>query len=570
MTGARILVIDDSTTVRKLVEIAMRGSGVEIDFAATGSEGVAQARAVPPDVILLDFLLPDLASVEVCQQLAEELSTSSIPVIVMSANQPSVFAAFQRFPTVIDFVGKPFAPAEIKARLEAALGGRPEGAAPRRRRGTIRPTGAPGQAALPTVLLATATKSLREVLLPRFAQLVGEAGEGAAEAYIDALLAPETVAGIVAACGGLAPARPVEGDLQLRGDLMSTPLLEVLRLLASASVTGTLVIELTDLFRIHVRRGGVLMCTTSRFDEGSLGSTRLASIPTGMLDHARRQQRMEGKPALVTLAQLGAARVADLPAELHGLGSKLLAELLGSTAGRFTWQPSVTLPDYVDAFGRHLSVTSIALGRQRQSPDAVLPPVFLDEVYDRTPRFSEKLGGTHLSGDEQRLLALIDGRYTVREVLGRAEISSERAAAIFSRLRNVDLIRSEALSGVAEVSGGAIAVLDADEEGFVGPMRAHFARRQQPIDVISLSRDQDLGAAVLRLRPRMVMFNTNLVPIEVISRELAPISRAGTIGLTAVIDQADRALVATLLAAGVHAVLAKPIHINEVERFISL
>jgi two-component system OmpR family response regulator len=60
MTGARVLVIDDSTTVRKLVEIAMRGSGVAIDVAATGSEGVAQARAVTPDVVLLDFLLPDL------------------------------------------------------------------------------------------------------------------------------------------------------------------------------------------------------------------------------------------------------------------------------------------------------------------------------------------------------------------------------------------------------------------------------------------------------------------------------------------------------------------------------
>lgn len=570
MTGARILVIDDSTTVRKLVEIAMRGSGVAIDFAATGSEGVAQARAVVPDVILLDFLLPDLSSVEVCQQLSAAMETASVPIVVMSANQASVFAEFARFPTVVEFVGKPFAPAEIKARLEVALAGRAAGAAARRRRGTMRPTGAPPQAVLPPAHLATATQSLREVLLQPFAQLVGGSPDGTAEAYIDALLTPETVASIVATCGGSSQARAVDGDLQLRGDLMSTSLLEVLRLLTSAPVTGTLEIELVDTFWIHVRRGGVLMCTTSRFDEVALGATRRASVPVGMLDHARQLQRTDGKPALVTLAQLGGAPVEALPAELHGHGSKLLAELLGCTAGRFTWTPRVSLPDYVDAFGRHLSVTSVALARQRQSPDTVLPAVFLDEVYDRTPRFSEKLGGTHLSGDEQRLLALIDGRYTVRELLGRAEISSERAAAIFSRLRNVDLIRSEAMSGSPEVSGGAIAVLDLDEEEFVGPLRAHFAHRPQQIEVVSLSHGPAVAAAVLRLRPRMLLFNSQLISLDVITRELAPISRAGTIGLAAVIDQPDRSAVDRLLAAGVHAVLTKPIHINDIERIISL
>ena len=48
MDGSRILVIDDSTTLRKLVEIAMRGTGCEVDFAANGSDGVTRARSAAP------------------------------------------------------------------------------------------------------------------------------------------------------------------------------------------------------------------------------------------------------------------------------------------------------------------------------------------------------------------------------------------------------------------------------------------------------------------------------------------------------------------------------------------
>lgn len=562
---SRVLVIDDSTTLRKLVEIAMRGSGIEIDFAATGSDGVSRARSVRPDAILLDFLLPDLSSTEVCQRLADDSTTSRVPIVVMSANQPSVFASFQKFPTVVDFVGKPFTPSDIRSRLETAVKTPIEHkrARSRSRGNTLRPA-LESTAALPPTLLAAATRSLQEVLSSRLGDRAGEIS--------NILLAPEVIAEIVAAFGGPRHSEPqlVEGDLQLQGNLMTTPLLEVLRLLTSSAATGTLIIELSDRFWIHLRRGGVLMATTSRFDESSLGTVPPSSINTELLANARRIQRAEGKPSLISLAQAGVAQVSDLPAELHAAGGRLLGELLGITAGRFAWNPSATLPEYVDAFGRHLSITSIALSRHRQSAEISLPPVFLEEVYDRTPRFSEKLGGARLSRDEQRLLGLIDGRYTVREILGKADVSMDRAAAIFSRLRNVDLIRTEASSMVQEVAGGAVLVVDSDEDTFVGPLRAHFARRPQPIEVISVDNPQELAQLMMRMRPRLVLFNASLIQADVVRREIAQISRAGTMALAAILDKPDPQLVDAMLKSGVHAVFTKPLHINDLERMASL
>ena len=121
MEAPRVLVIDDSTTLRKLVEIAMRGTGCRIDFAANGSDGVSCARANRPDVILLDYLLPDLRSAEVCQRLRDNTTTSSVPVVIMSANEPSVLDDFREFQAVVGFIGKPFTPAEIRSRLEGVV-----------------------------------------------------------------------------------------------------------------------------------------------------------------------------------------------------------------------------------------------------------------------------------------------------------------------------------------------------------------------------------------------------------------------------------------------------------------
>jgi CheY-like chemotaxis protein len=465
MSPSRVLVIDDSTTLRKLVEIAMRGTGFDIDFAATGSDGLLRARAARPDVILLDYLLPDLESTEVVQQLSDDSETAHVPVVVMSANESTVFESFRRFPAVVDFVGKPFTPTEIRSRLESAIKGQ-------RPRETIAPT-------------------------------------------------PEG-----------------EDALQLRGNLLFVPILDVLRLLGGPSSTGTLELELVETYRIYIRKGEILMVTKKGFDASSLTQANV--------------------------------RASELPMTLLRQSTKLLEDVLGATVGRFAWRPVLALPDYVEAFGRSLSVTSIALARQRKAqPESPLTAKFLDEVYDRTPRFSEKLAGARLEPEEQRLLGLIDGRTTVRDILVRAEISSDRAAAVFARLRNVDLIRCEARSSFADLDGGAVAVLDTDHTEFLPAVRAHLAKRPAPIETVVVEQPEQLAATVLKQRVRMVLINSRLCTPAIVQSELAPISTAGTITVIGVLDAPNPTELDAMIKAGMHAVLVKPIHVNDLERLLS-
>jgi CheY-like chemotaxis protein len=118
-----VLVIDDSATVRKLVEISLRGRALQAHFADSGSEGLRCATALTPAAILLDYVLPDTTGVEVCRALAADPRTQTIPILVVTAKPERMRSDFQPFPAVVDFITKPFAALDLIARIERAIAG---------------------------------------------------------------------------------------------------------------------------------------------------------------------------------------------------------------------------------------------------------------------------------------------------------------------------------------------------------------------------------------------------------------------------------------------------------------
>jgi len=130
-TTRDLLVIDDSPTVRKLIEISLRGRSLRPHFADTGSEGLRCATALAPSAILLDFMLPDMTGVDVCRALAADARTQTIPILVVTAKHERTRSEFQPFPAVVDFIGKPFAASDLIARIERAIAGPASGATAR-------------------------------------------------------------------------------------------------------------------------------------------------------------------------------------------------------------------------------------------------------------------------------------------------------------------------------------------------------------------------------------------------------------------------------------------------------
>jgi DNA-binding response OmpR family regulator len=83
-TTKRILLVEDDRFLRRACEASLRQRGFTVIAAADGEEGLRQARAERPDLILLDLLMPKLAGVEVLRALKADPEAKSIPVLILS------------------------------------------------------------------------------------------------------------------------------------------------------------------------------------------------------------------------------------------------------------------------------------------------------------------------------------------------------------------------------------------------------------------------------------------------------------------------------------------------------
>ncbi|RSM47390.1 DNA-binding response regulator [Amycolatopsis balhimycina DSM 5908] len=120
---SRLLVVDDEATVRELLSAALRFAGFQVTSAATAGEAVASATAEPPDLVLLDVMLPDMDGFEVVRRLRERPSNhgAPVPVLFLTARDRQSDKVTGLSLGADDYVTKPFDLAELIARIRAIL-----------------------------------------------------------------------------------------------------------------------------------------------------------------------------------------------------------------------------------------------------------------------------------------------------------------------------------------------------------------------------------------------------------------------------------------------------------------
>ncbi|MFO0945440.1 MAG: diguanylate cyclase [Planctomycetota bacterium] len=116
----RVLVVDDSVVIQRLVQARLRNDGFEVVACSNGQDGVATARTAHPDVILLDVDMPGMNGYETCKELKSDPSTSFIPVIFLTAHTRVDEKVKGLDLGAIDYVSKPFDPVELRARVRSA------------------------------------------------------------------------------------------------------------------------------------------------------------------------------------------------------------------------------------------------------------------------------------------------------------------------------------------------------------------------------------------------------------------------------------------------------------------
>lgn len=116
-----VLVVEDEPAQREVLVYNIRAEGFDVVTAAAGDEALAVVRETPPDVIILDWMLPEVSGIEVCRQLKMTTETAQIPIIMLSARAEDVDKIRGLETGADDYVTKPYSVAELLARLRTQL-----------------------------------------------------------------------------------------------------------------------------------------------------------------------------------------------------------------------------------------------------------------------------------------------------------------------------------------------------------------------------------------------------------------------------------------------------------------
>ncbi|MDE2180878.1 MAG: response regulator [candidate division NC10 bacterium] len=118
---SRLLVVDDNARNVELLTALMQAEGYEVVAAADGQEALAQAATSPPDLILLDVMMPKLDGYAVCRRLKEEKSTRLTPIILLTALGAEDARIRGIEAGADDFITKPFSRTTLRARVRSLL-----------------------------------------------------------------------------------------------------------------------------------------------------------------------------------------------------------------------------------------------------------------------------------------------------------------------------------------------------------------------------------------------------------------------------------------------------------------
>jgi DNA-binding response OmpR family regulator len=113
-----VLVVDDEPTLRETLAEALEADGLRVLTAADGREALERFRADPPDLVLLDLMLPQVSGIEVCRIMRRE---SAVPIIMLTAKDSEIDKVVGLELGADDYVTKPFSLRELLARIRAQM-----------------------------------------------------------------------------------------------------------------------------------------------------------------------------------------------------------------------------------------------------------------------------------------------------------------------------------------------------------------------------------------------------------------------------------------------------------------
>ncbi|RFB05618.1 phosphate regulon transcriptional regulator PhoB [Parvularcula marina] len=121
MNATKVMIVEDEASIAALLEYNLSKEGFAVSMAGDGEEAMIKVEEERPDVIVLDWMLPNVSGIEVCRRLRSRTATSNIPIIMLTARAEEADKVRGLETGADDYLVKPFSMVELTARIRAVL-----------------------------------------------------------------------------------------------------------------------------------------------------------------------------------------------------------------------------------------------------------------------------------------------------------------------------------------------------------------------------------------------------------------------------------------------------------------
>lgn len=116
-----VLVVDDESAIREMIRFGLSKAGMAVQCAASGREALVKINEKNPDILLLDWMMPNMSGPELTRRLRKDPVTAAIPIIMLTARVSEDDKVTGLNAGADDYIVKPFSPRELIARINAVL-----------------------------------------------------------------------------------------------------------------------------------------------------------------------------------------------------------------------------------------------------------------------------------------------------------------------------------------------------------------------------------------------------------------------------------------------------------------
>jgi DNA-binding response OmpR family regulator len=457
-SSARVLVVDDSPTILKVVSAILARHGYDPAVARDGVIGIDMIKRGPKyDLVLLDFVMPRMNGYQFCRELRSMQEHKSLPVILMSAKGDKIRGQFVRQTGAVDAITKPFDSRALVAVIEGALSKTAEGRARPVPEGEAMPeeeTIGPDSMAPRSI----SGKHQKQRAAVEFAQHVAAAvtpsimalspAERGTEPLVAAAVVRAITADVVTALSmTLKDLDPNEyGKEVMSGDIGAIALAEILQILQMQRQTGVLrVMNNRTTVAIAIRQGLIdIVQARGASEEFRLGRY---FIERGLVTREQIEAVLKARtaPLLIgeSLVVAGLVTRDDVTEALGRQSSELTYDVLRWSFGRFAFTREPFSAE-ADAARLGLGVSGLVLEGFRRVDEWRLMEgtINFDQMVIIDQMMLDNVGEGQLTRSEQLVLGAVDGTRTVSEVVKESAVGSFDAIKIIYQFLQSRVLRT--------------------------------------------------------------------------------------------------------------------------------